>query len=190
LSQSVSQSSQPPRTIEQKGLESRGTSALAQAIGTGAPVPVDAAQRDAEITPSGFIVPPSKYIRDVPQQQPTPPAMVQGDGPWIIEQVGDECLLHNPTLPVGEVRTFKVSRNGITWLRDILNKQHAENERLRLLLEILLRFSSPDDSEGAAITLLRLLDEAGFHDREDKNEGPSDFARRITREALAKAGGR
>jgi hypothetical protein len=111
--------------------------------------------------------------------QPTPPATVEGDGPWIIEQVGDECLLHNPTLSVAEVRTFKVSRNGITWLRDILNKQHAENRRLREALqtacdgvETCLKY--PRGSEAQ----VQCFEEHGF-----------DMAA-IKRQHLAKAGGR
>jgi hypothetical protein len=86
-----------------------------------------------------------KVVAEVrPYPAPTPPATVEGDGPWIIEQVGDECLLHNPTLSVAEVRTFKVSRNGITWLRDILNKQHAESKRLREALEAMVAMAAPN----------------------------------------------
>jgi hypothetical protein len=88
--------------------------------------------------------PRCKYSAKPLPSTPTPPATVEGDGPWIIEQVGDECLLHNPTLSVAEVRTFKVSRNGITWLRDILNKQHAESKRLREALEAMVAMAAPN----------------------------------------------
>lgn len=49
----MSNTNQPPRTIEQKGLDRRGNSALAQAIDTGTPQPVDAAQQTATEQP-GF----------------------------------------------------------------------------------------------------------------------------------------
>jgi hypothetical protein len=84
---------QPPRTIDHKGIDRRGNSALAQALDTGTPVPVDAAQRDAEITPSGFIVPPNKYIRDVTQQQPATEQPGFTPGPWEAQNDGNYNLV-------------------------------------------------------------------------------------------------
>jgi hypothetical protein len=111
---------QPPRTIEQKGLESRGTSALAQAIGTGAPVPVDAAQ------------------------QPAPPATVEGE--W---HYHDECSGSYP-YTVGKIKpVYRCdAEQDAKWLRDTLNTATtlaAENKRLREALRSVL----PDDAKRA-----------------------------------------
>jgi hypothetical protein len=85
---------------------------------------------------------------------PTPPATVEGDGPWIIHENADgSTFLHNPTLAWNDVRTFEVPRNNIAWLRDILNKQHAENARFQNALHKIAygHFGNPEASHAEVL---------------------------------------
>jgi hypothetical protein len=67
----------------------------------------------------------------------------------VIENADGTTLLHNPQLAWNAVRTFEVSRNNITWLRDILNAQHSLYAYAKAFELLHAWINVPDDEDDA-----------------------------------------
>jgi hypothetical protein len=125
-----------------------------------------------------------KVVAEVrPYPAPTPPATVEGEyTAGIRAEIDAICNIYRT---VGEAMYNEPRERLVMRIDQRFNTLAAENKRLRLLLEILMRFSSGDTSDDATLVLATLIDKAGFQDREDKGERPGAFVRRIARTALA-----